>query len=146
MLVSLIDALQALETVLPASSDSEGSPLFFLLLGPLAGFGFYSMIVLRYRNADKRHQFERETSSVVDDLKTYDQQVSSVKGVRNSQIMGANHRDALQRLGQGTAVTVVPAPEHPIEKMMREGSAAPDEGATTAAPPPPPSDGSVQGS
>jgi len=131
-MISLIDVLLNAPTVVAAASDDEGSPLFFLLLGPLAGFGFYSWIVLRYRNADKRHRFERETSSAIVDLKTFDQQVDAVRGVRNSQIPGANHRDSLQRLGNGTTVTVVPAPVHPVEEMLRGGSADAETSITDA--------------
>lgn len=106
-----IDAMAAyaasgLDTsTLASSSDSDGGPLMLLLLGPLAGIGFYTMIFLRYRNTDKRHMYEHETASEVRNPKAYDQRVDSVRGTERRRIQGDNSKKPTQRLGSGTTIS-----------------------------------------
>lgn len=100
--------------------DSIG-PLLWLL-GPAAGIGFYVLTFLRYRNANKRHAYERETASDVHNLRTHDAVVNRVRGTRSSRISGANHSNPRARLGRGTTVTVVPAPSvtSVIDEQMQQ--------------------------
>lgn len=128
-------------------SDSEGGGWLLWLLGPALGVGFYVMMFLRYRNTDKRHAYERETSSEVVDLRVYDQVVGNVTGVQRSRIEGANGGSPRERLGQGTTVTVAapvsptePSPVPPTESSSAGHQAEPPPAAQQAPPPgqPPP--------
>lgn len=125
--------------VVPAASEAEDISQLLWLLGPIGGVGFFMMVYLRYRNTNKRHAYERETKSDVLDMRTYDQRVSSVKGVRNSSIAGANHGSPRSRLGNGTTVTIErPPPANPVEQMVDQaGRPAPPAQQTPPVPPVP---------
>lgn len=110
----VIDLWIANGSLLPAESyDSEGGSALLWLLGPVAGVAFYLMVFLRYRNTNKRHAYERETSSEVLDMRVHDQVVGEVTGVERSSIQGMNSRSPRSRLGAGTRVTQAPAAENP---------------------------------
>ncbi len=116
-----------------ASSDEGGAWLW--LIGPAGGLGFFMWVFLRYRNTDKRHAFERETPAEVLDLRTYDQKTGEVKGVENAYISGRNSNTPLKRLGAGTTVTEVPAPEPPVTPPAAAQPQAPPQTPPPAAPP-----------
>lgn len=105
MMHDALTAWVALGGILPAAnSDSEGGSALLWLLGPVAGVAFYLMVFFRYRNANKRHAYERETASEVLDLRVHDQVVGDVSGVERRSIEGMNSRSPRARLGQGTTV------------------------------------------
>lgn len=81
-------ALTEFNTQYLAASDenSQGLALIFLLSGPV----FFMTIYTIYRNKDKRHRHEVETSSEIANVQSYDQQVGRVRGVSNSKIQGEN--------------------------------------------------------
>ncbi|MBU3995620.1 MAG: hypothetical protein KKF42_07575 [Actinobacteria bacterium] len=106
-----------------ASSEEGGAWLW--LIGPAGGLGFFMWVFLRYRNTDKRHAFERETAAEVLNLRTYDQKTGEVKGVENSRIPGQNSNAPLKRLGAGTTVTEIPAPEPPPHTEVPPRTEAP---------------------
>jgi hypothetical protein len=110
-------------------SDSEGGSWLLWMLGPVAGVAFYMAMFFRYRNTNKRHAYERETSSEVLDLRVYDQVVGNVTGVQRTSIEGANGSNPRARLGQGTTVSVT-APEPPVPG----GGTAPETGPPPQAP------------
>lgn len=93
--------------VLLASGD--GAALLWLL-GPIAGVAFYFSVFVRYRNTNKRHAYERETSTEVQDMRVHDQVIGNVTGVQRRAIEGENSSSPRARLGRGTTVTAV-APE-----------------------------------
>lgn len=73
------------------SSSSGGDPRLFGLLLFLSGFIFYGLVFRRYRNTDKRHLHESETEATMLDVRGVDQQVNTLKGVKNSEMEGANN-------------------------------------------------------
>lgn len=116
-------------------SDGGGSALL-LLLGPAAGVGFYLLIFFRYRNTDKRHAYERETSAEVLDLRVHDQVVSRVTGVERSSIQGKNSSSPRTRLGAGTRVTTLEAPPTVPPPTMQPPTAPPAASPATPEHPP----------
>lgn len=90
--------------VLAASSSNSDGILFLLAMGPAAGIGFYTLIYLRYRNTDKRFEYERKTSSDIAEVQGFDRPAGSVKGTERSRIQGDNSRNPRQRLGRNTTI------------------------------------------
>lgn len=75
-----------------ASSDSDGGGLRnFAFLFLLAGFVFYGLTYMRYRNVTKRHHHESETAAETRNIQADDSYAGSVTGVRNSRMSGANN-------------------------------------------------------
>lgn len=66
--------------------DSEISFIFLF-----AGLIYYVIIYMKYRNKDERHRHEVETNKNVTNLTNTDLKVRDVRGVKNSQISGANN-------------------------------------------------------
>lgn len=91
------------QTVLASSSSSEGDPRAFGLLFFLSGFLFYGFMYLRYRNSDKRHRHEAETEARMLDVRAWDQQVDTQKGVSHSRMKGANNDEVRGVVAQGGA-------------------------------------------
>lgn len=58
----------------------------------LAGFVYFLIIFMRYRNSDARHKYETETKRKVLNLRKVDSFVRSEKGLTNSMINGANNK------------------------------------------------------
>lgn len=75
------------------SSSSGGDPRLFGALLFLSGFIFYGAVVRRYRNTDKRHLHESETEATMLGVRGVDQQVNTLKGVKNSRMEGANNHE-----------------------------------------------------
>lgn len=87
----MLTHLQVLGPLVQASSDSSGGNGFaFLFL--LAGFVFYGLMYVRYRNVHKRHHHESDTKSRTANVQASDTFVHSRKGVRDSKMPGANNR------------------------------------------------------
>ena len=103
MLIELMPLAMKTATVL-ADSDSEGGIFYLLALGPAAAVFFYMTVYLRYRNTDKRHEYEHETHTEVADVKGYDRKVDHLRGLRHSRMRGANMNQPLERLGSGTTI------------------------------------------
>jgi hypothetical protein len=75
--------------------------LFLLALGPASAVGFYWAMHRHYRNTDKSHAFEHETSVEVLALAgaEADRKVDEVRGTRSPRIEGdnaGNHRQRVQ--------------------------------------------------
>lgn len=91
---------QVLAPVL-AETDSDGSTLWLLLLGPAGAVGVYWSLYRFYRNTDKSHQFERETLIEAQPVTGDDTKVDEVRGTRRSRVEGDNsskHRERVQRV------------------------------------------------
>ena len=102
-LVAHLTVLQALSPVILASSHSgSGSGgLALLLAGPAGGTALYAGVYRYYRNADKRHGFESETSiALKHEITGHDEKVDEVKGTRDSRIDGDNARDFRSRVAK----------------------------------------------
>lgn len=86
-------------------SDNGGMAL--LLLGPAGAAGLYWMLYRYYRNTDKSHAFERETSVDAKPVTgaNNDRKVDEVKGTRERRIDGDNvgdYRERVQRIRSDT--------------------------------------------
>ena len=85
-----------------SSGSNENSGIYFLLLGPVAGFLFYSSVYMRYRNTDKDNEYEVLTDSQVSEVKGYDKLTRRRDGLQNPRIQGDNLGRPRQRLGGNT--------------------------------------------
>ena len=79
---------------------SDDGGLALLLLGPAGGAGLYWMLYRYYRNTDKSHAFERETTVDAKPVTgaEHDRQVDEVKGTRETRIKGDNVGDCRDRV------------------------------------------------
>ena len=77
---------------------SDDSGLFLLLLGPAGGVGLYWALYRYYRNTDKSHAFERETTVAAKPVTGSEQKVDEVKGTRKTRIDGDNVREYRKRV------------------------------------------------
>jgi hypothetical protein len=82
--------------------DSDGI-LILLALGPASAVGFYWAMHRHYRNTDKSHAFEHETTVEVLALtgSEGDHKVDEIRGTRASRIQGdnaGNHRQRVQAM------------------------------------------------
>lgn len=71
------------------STRNEDSGMLFVLF-LLAGFIFYGIMYLRYRNSDARHTYEIETKKQVLNMKQKDDLVEHKKKLENSSMVGRN--------------------------------------------------------
>lgn len=72
----------------PTSSDDDSNGYFLLLM--LAGFIFYGVMYLRYRNSNARHVYEKETKKQVLNMKKVDDLVEHKTHLPNSRMNGSN--------------------------------------------------------
>ncbi len=80
---------------------SDDSSLALLLLGPAGATGLYWMLYRHYRNTDKSHAFERETTVDAKPVSGSDNKVDEVKGTQETRIRGDNvhaYRARVQRI------------------------------------------------
>lgn len=80
---------------------SDDSSLALLLLGPAGATGLYWMLYRHYRNTDKSHAFERETTVDAKPVSGSDSKVDEVKGTQETRIRGDNvhaYRARAQRI------------------------------------------------
>ncbi len=88
--MGLMTFIIAVVPLIADSSDSDAAAAAPLIL-LLSGFVFYWYIYSRYRNADKRHSHESETSAAIENLVSTDTFIQSRKGLSNAELRGANH-------------------------------------------------------
>lgn len=80
-------------------SDDNG--LWLLAAGPAGGTALYWALYRFYRNTDKSHAFERETTVDAKPVTGSDDKVDTVTGTRQTQIDGNNvgaYRTRVQRM------------------------------------------------
>ena len=85
---------------------SDDGGLSILLLGPAGATGLYWFLYRYYRNTDKSHDFEHETSVVAKPVTGSDEKVDEVKGTRETRIGGDNvheYRKRVQRIQDDTS-------------------------------------------
>lgn len=86
---------------------SDDGGLALLLLGPAGATGLYWFIYRYYRNTDKSHAFERETTVDAKPVigAEHDRKVDEIKGTRETRIKGDNvgeYRKRVQRVGDSS--------------------------------------------
>lgn len=82
---------------------SDDGGLALLLLGPAGGAGLYWALYRYYRNTDKSHAFERETTVDAKPVtgSESDRKVDEIKGTRETRIDGDNvaaYRTRVERI------------------------------------------------
>ena len=86
---------------------SDDGGLWLLLAGPAGGSALYWALYRYYRNTDKSHAFERETTIKAKPVRgaDRDRKVDEIKGTRQSRIRGDNvtaFRTRVQRIDTDT--------------------------------------------
>ena len=84
---------------------SDDSSLALLLLGPAGATGLYWMLYRHYRNTDKSHAFERETTVVAQPVTGSDSKIGENNGTQEKRIRGENggaYRQRVQRVKGGS--------------------------------------------
>ena len=81
---------------------SDDGGLALLLLGPAGATGLYWFLYRYYRNTDKSHAFERETTVDAKPVTgaEQDRKVDEVKGTRETRIRGDNVAAYRERVQQ----------------------------------------------
>lgn len=77
---------------------SDDSSLALLLLGPAGGVGLYWALYRHYRNTDKSHGFERETTVQAKPVTGSDAKVGENNGTQEKRIRGDNVHDYRKRV------------------------------------------------
>ncbi|MDR1087722.1 MAG: hypothetical protein LBL23_00275 [Coriobacteriales bacterium] len=98
--MGIIAFIYVLAPIIADSSDSDAAAAAPLLL-LVSGFVFYGYIYARYRNADKRHSHERETTAKTANLEQIDTFIQSRKGLNNARMQGANQDRVEGALNEG---------------------------------------------
>ena len=81
---------------------SDDGGLSLLLLGPAGATGLYWALYRYYRNTDKSHAYERETTVDAKPVTGSERKVGEVKGTQQQSISGNNvydYRERVARLG-----------------------------------------------
>lgn len=84
---------------------SDDSGAWLLALGPAGATALYWALYRYYRNTDKSHAFERETTVVAQPVAGSDDKVDTVTGTRRTRIDGDNvgaYRSRVARIDQDT--------------------------------------------
>ena len=79
---------------------SDNGELLLLALGPAGATALYWALYRYYRNTDKSHAFERETTVDAKPVTGTDRQVGEVKGTRETRIDGDNVRAYRKRVAR----------------------------------------------
>jgi hypothetical protein len=77
---------------------NEDGGLWLLLLGPAGATALYWALYRYYRNTDKSHAFEHETTVQAQPVTGSDHKVSEVRGTQQTRISGDNLRDYRKRV------------------------------------------------
>ena len=82
---------------------SDDGSLWLLAAGPAGGAALYWALYRYYRNTDKSHAFERETTVNAKPVTGTDSKVGENNGTQARQISGNNvhsYRDRVERIGR----------------------------------------------
>lgn len=80
---------------------SDDGGLWLLLAGPAGATGLYWALYRYYRNTDKSHAFERETTVDAKPVTGTEHKVDEVKGTQKTRIPGDNVREYRTRVQRG---------------------------------------------
>lgn len=78
--------------------NDDGGLWLLLLLGPAGATALYWALYRYYRNTDKSHAFEHETTVKAEPVTGSDQKVNEVRGTQQTRISGDNLRDFRKRV------------------------------------------------
>ncbi len=84
---------------------SDESGLWLLLAGPASATAVYWGLYRYYRNTDKSHGFERETTVEAQPVTGSDAKVRTITGTQQTRIQGENggaYRHRVQRVARAT--------------------------------------------
>jgi hypothetical protein len=84
---------------------SDDGSLALLLLGPAGATGLYWALYRHYRNTDKSHAFERETTVEAKPVTGSDDKIGENNGTRERRVRGDNvgaYRQRVQRIPSDT--------------------------------------------
>ena len=79
---------------------SDDGGLSLLLLGPAGATGLYWALYRYYRNTDKSHAYERETTVDAKPVTGAERKVGEVKGTQQQRISGDNVHDYRERVAR----------------------------------------------
>ncbi len=79
---------------------SDDGGLSLLLLGPAGATGLYWALYRYYRNTDKSHAFERETTVDAKPVTGSEHKVGDIKGTQQTRISGDNVHDYRERVAR----------------------------------------------
>ena len=79
---------------------SDDGGLSLLLLGPAGATGVYWALYRYYRNTDKSHAYERETTVDAKPVTGSERKVGEVKGTQQQRISGDNVHDYRERVAR----------------------------------------------
>ena len=85
---------------------SEDSSLGLLLMGPAGATALYWALYRYYRNTDKSHAFERETTVDAKPVTGSDRKLGENNGTQERRIRGDNvhdYRERVQRIGSDSS-------------------------------------------
>ena len=77
---------------------SDDGGLWLLAIGPAGATALYWALYRYYRNTDKSHAFERETTIDAQPVTGSEQKVDEVKGTQEKRIRGDNVREYRKRV------------------------------------------------
>ncbi|GAB2501187.1 hypothetical protein [Arenimonas alkanexedens] len=81
---------------------SEDGGMWLLALGPAGATALYWALYRHYRNTDKSHAFERETTVDAKPVTGSEHKVSEIKGTQKKRVPGDNvsaYRTRVKRVG-----------------------------------------------
>ena len=78
--------------------NDDGGLWLLLLLGPAGATALYWALYRYYRNTDKSHAFEHETTVKAEPVAGSDLKVNEVRGTQQLRISGDNLHDYRQRV------------------------------------------------
>ncbi len=81
---------------------SDDSGLWLLLAGPAGASALYWTLYRHYRNTDKSHAFERETTVEAKPVTGSDRKIDTITGTQESRIRGDNVRAFRARVQRDT--------------------------------------------
>ena len=79
---------------------NDNSELWLLLAGPAGATALYWILYRYYRNTDKSHAFEQETTVKAQPVTGSDQKVDEVRGTQQTRIAGDNVREYRKRVAR----------------------------------------------
>ena len=99
MSIEIIQAAAEVATfVVRAAGDDGDAPVWLLAAGPAGAAVTYGAIWRYYRNADKTHEFERDTIIAAQPIQGGEAKVDHISRTRESKISGGNGSDFRKRV------------------------------------------------
>ena len=86
-----------------------------------AGFIYFFVMWIRYRNSNARHKYETETKTNMTNLRKTDQFIKTEKGLTNSKILGVNNTSIS---GQGISSQLLNSlvDQNPVASLIKDST------------------------